>query len=208
MGFASERYGVQCTGVTVSREQVEYGRKRYAEPAVTFRLQDYRQAADEPFDRIASMGMFEHVGPKNYRTYFETARRLLREDGLFLLHTIWQNELSPLDPWIDKYIFPNGALPTVGQIGTAVHGLFVVEDVHNFGPDYDKTLMAWNAKFQSNRAEVAALMARKGHDGERFCRMWEYYLLCCAGGFRSREISVGQFVLSPRGVREGYQSVR
>ena len=208
MGFASERYGVQCTGVTVSREQVDYGRKRYAEPAVTFRLQDYRQAADEPFDRIASMGMFEHVGPKNYRTYFETARRLLREDGLFLLHTIWQNELSPLDPWIDKYIFPNGALPTIGQIGTAVHALFVVEDVHNFGPDYDKTLMAWNAKFQSNRADVAALMARKGHDGERFCRMWEYYLLCCAGGFRSREISVGQFVLSPRGVREGYQSVR
>ena len=204
--------GANVTGVTLSEEQFAVATDRAHETGlddrVEFRLQDYRQAADEPFDRIASMGMFEHVGPKNYRVYFETARRLLREDGLFLLHTIWSNEPSPLDPWIDKYIFPNGALPTVGQIGTAVHGLFVVEDVHNFGPDYDKTLMAWNAKFQSNRADVAALMARKGHDGERFCRMWEYYLLSCAGGFRSREISVGQFVLSPRGVREGYQSVR
>jgi len=154
------------------------------------------------------MGMFEHVGPKNYRAYFETARRLLHEEGLFLLHTIWANEPSALDPWINKYIFPNGALPTVGQVGTAVHGLFVVEDVHNFGPDYDKTLMAWNEKFQENRAAVSNLMSRRGEDGERFCRMWEYYLLCCAGGFRSREISVGQFVLSPRGVPNGYRTVR
>jgi cyclopropane-fatty-acyl-phospholipid synthase len=208
MGFAAERYGARCTGVTISKEQVEYGRKRYAGLPVEPRLEDYRDCTDGPFDHIVSMGMFEHVGPKNYRAYFETARRLLREDGLFLLHTIWSNEPSALDPWIDKYIFPNGALPTVGQIGTAVHGLFVVEDVHNFGPDYDKTLMAWNEKFQSNRAAVSALMSRKGHDGERFCRMWEYYLLCCAGGFRSREISVGQFVLSPRGVKGGYQTVR
>ena len=154
------------------------------------------------------MGMFEHVGQKNYRTYFESARRLLKEDGLFLLHTIWSNEPATLDPWIDKYIFPNGALPTIGQIGTAVHRLFVVEDLHNFGPDYDKTLMAWNEKFQSNREAVSALMSRRGADGERFCRMWEYYLLSCAGGFRSREISVGQMVLSPKGVRGGYLTVR
>lgn len=208
MGYAAERYGADCTGVTVSAEQVAYGRRRYAGAAVTFKLQDYREVDDGPFDHLASMGMFEHVGPKNYRVYFEAARRLMREDGLFLLHTIWSNAPSPLDPWIDRYIFPNGALPTVGQIGTAVHGLFVVEDVHNFGPDYDRTLTAWNAKFQSNRADVAALMSAKGRDGERFCRMWEYYLLGCAGSFRSREISVGQFVLSPRGVPGGYRTVR
>jgi cyclopropane-fatty-acyl-phospholipid synthase len=208
MGFAAERYGANCTGVTVSKEQVDYGRRRYAGLAAEFRLQDYRDVAGNPFDHIVSMGMFEHVGPKNYKSYFGCARRLLRNEGLFLLHTIWGNEPSALDPWIDKYIFPNGALPTIGQIGTAVHGLFVIEDVHNFGADYDKTLMAWNAKFQSNRAAIAALMNNKGHDGERFCRMWEYYLLSCAGGFRSREISVGQFVLSPRGVPGGYQSVR
>lgn len=208
MGFAAERYGVSCTGVTISKDQVAYGRKRYAGQKVDPRLEDYRDLKHEPFDNIASMGMFEHVGQKNYRTYFESARRLLKEDGLFLLHTIWGNEPATLDPWIDKYIFPNGALPTIGQIGTAVHGLFVVEDLHNFGPDYDKTLMAWNEKFQSNREAVAALMGRRGADGERFCRMWEYYLLSCAGGFRSREISVGQMVLSPRGVRGGYFTVR
>jgi len=208
MGFAAERYGARCTGVTISKEQVEYGRKRYAGLPVEPRLEDYRDYKGEPFDHVASMGMFEHVGPKNYRVYFENARRLLRQDGLFVLHTIWSNDPGSLDPWIDKYIFPNGALPTIGQIGTAVHGLFVVEDVHNFGSDYDKTLMAWNEKFQKNRAAVSTLMAKRGHDGERFCRMWEYYLLCCAGGFRSREISVGQLVLSPRGVPGGYTSVR
>jgi len=208
MGFAAERYGVSCTGVTISKEQVAYGRKRYAGQKVDPRLEDYRDLKHEPFDIIVSMGMFEHVGQKNYRTYFESARRLLKEDGLFLLHTIWSNEPATLDPWIDKYIFPNGALPTIGQIGTAVHRLFVVEDLHNFGPDYDKTLMAWNEKFQSNREAVSALMSRRGADGERFCRMWEYYLLSCAGGFRSREISVGQMVLSPKGVRGGYLTVR
>ncbi|MFI5011932.1 MAG: cyclopropane fatty acyl phospholipid synthase [Hyphomicrobiales bacterium] len=208
MGFAAERYGANCTGVTISKEQVEYGRRRYAGLPVEPRLEDYRDCASGPFDHIVSMGMFEHVGPKNYRVYFETIRRLLREDGLFLLHTIWANEPYALDPWIDKYIFPNGALPTLGQIGTAIHALFTVEDVHNFGADYDRTLMAWNDKFQSNRAAVATLMEGRGRDGERFCRMWEYYLLSCAGGFRSRRISVGQLVLSPHGVRGGYQSVR
>jgi cyclopropane-fatty-acyl-phospholipid synthase len=208
MGFAAERYAADCTGVTISKEQVEYGRKRYAGRKVEPRLEDYRDLQHQPFDHAVSMGMFEHVGQKNYRVYFESVRRLLKQDGLFLLHTIWGNEPAALDPWIDKYIFPNGVLPTIGQIGTAVHGLFVVEDLHNFGPDYDKTLMAWNAKFQSNRASVAALMGRMGRDGERFCRMWEYYLLCCAGGFRSRQISVGQIVLSPKGVPEGYSTVR
>jgi cyclopropane-fatty-acyl-phospholipid synthase len=208
MGFAAERLGARCTGVTISREQVDYATKRYAGLAVEPRLEDYRDVKDGPFDHIASMGMFEHVGPKNYRLYFERVRRLLKEDGLFLLHTIWANEPYPIDPWIDKYIFPNGALPTVGQIATAVHALFIIEDVHNLGADYDKTLMAWNDKFQSNRAAVAALMSRMGRPGERFCRMWEYYLLSCAGGFRSRQMSVGQFVLSPHGVRGGYRSAR
>ncbi len=131
------------------------------------------------------------------------ARRCLKEDGLFVLHTIWANdEKSHIDPWIDKYIFPNGVLPTISQIARAVEGLFVIEDMHNFGAYYDKTLMAWNEKFQTHRAEIAAEF------GEKFCRMWEYYLLCCAGGFRSRGISVGQFVLSPKGVKGVYQAVR
>jgi cyclopropane-fatty-acyl-phospholipid synthase len=183
--------------------QVQYAEKRYANRPVRPLLMDYRNYSGPLVSHIVSMGMFEHVGARNHRRYFECARRNMRDDGLFLLHTIWENKRDPtIDPWQDKYIFPNGDLPSVGEIATAVEGLFVVEDVHNFGVYYDKTLMAWNDKFQSNRPE----MARK--HGERFCRMWEYYLLQCAGAFRSRHISVGQFVLSPKGVRGGYETIR
>ena len=199
MGFAAQRYGASSVGVTVSREQVAYARQRYADPALDFQLKDYRAFKGE-VDHVVSMGMFEHVGAKNYRTYFECAHRALRSEGLFLLHTIWGNERSAAaDPWIDRYIFPNGVLPTVGQIGAAVEGLFVIEDVENFGADYDRTLMAWREKFRSNRDRIA------GTHGERFCRMWDYYLSSCAGAFRARAISVGQFVLSPRGVPGGWR---
>jgi cyclopropane-fatty-acyl-phospholipid synthase len=203
MGYAAQTYGVDCVGVTISPVQVEYARKRYAGLAVDPRLEDYRRFSGPKVDHVVSMGMFEHVGSKNHRNYFECARRAMQDDGMFLLHTIWENERYPtIDPWQDKYIFPNGDLPSVGQVTTAVEGLFVVEDVHNFGVYYDKTLMAWNEKFQSHRADLAHKY------GDRFCRMWEYYLLESAGAFRSRHISVGQFVLSPNGVRGGYTAVR
>ncbi|HXQ47242.1 MAG TPA: cyclopropane fatty acyl phospholipid synthase [Caulobacteraceae bacterium] len=199
MGFAAERYGASCVGVTVSPVQAAYASKRYAGLPIEFQVKDYRNFTGR-VDHIASMGMFEHVGSRNYRTYFENARRWLADDGLFVLHTIWANEAYPtIDPWLDKYIFPNGCLPTVGQVCDAAEGLFVVENIENFGPDYDRTLMAWYAKFQTNRAAISAKY------GERFCRMWDYYLCCCAGGFRSRGISVGQFVLSPRGVPGGWR---
>lgn len=202
MGFAAERYSAECVGVTISEEQALYGRSRYVGQPIEFLVEDYRDFRGEA-DHVVSMGMFEHVGSKNYRTYFEAARRALRPGGLFLLHTIWANERSPaIEPWLDKYIFPNGVLPTVGQIGQAVEGLFVVEDVENFGPDYDRTLMAWRTKFRGNWPDMAAKY------GERFCRMWDYYLSCCAGGFRSRMISVGQFVLSPHGVPGGWRRPR
>ena len=203
LGYAAERYGADCVGVTVSPVQRDYASKRYAGLPVKPLLMDYRHYSGPKANHLVSMGMFEHVGAKNYRTYFECARRYMKDDGLFLLHTIWENERYPtIDTWQNKYIFPNGDLPSVGEITTAAEGLFVVEDVHNFGIHYDKTLMAWNAKFQSNRAE----MARR--HGERFCKMWEYYLMQSAGAFRCRHISVGQFVLSPHGLRQGYQSVR
>lgn len=199
MGFAAEKYGADCIGVTVSKEQARYGQERYAGLPVEFQVKDYRDFQGQA-DHIVSMGMFEHVGPKNYKTYFRKAKAALRKDGLFLLHTIWANERGPaIEPWLNKYIFPNGVLPTVGQIGEAVEGLFVIEDVENFGADYDRTLMAWRQKFRSNWASVAQRY------GECFCRMWDYYLSCCAGGFRSRRISVGQFVLSPRGVQNGWR---
>jgi cyclopropane-fatty-acyl-phospholipid synthase len=199
MGFAAEEYGARCVGVTVSRGQVDYGAQRYAGQPIEFLLQDYRDFQGR-VDHVVSMGMFEHVGPKNYPAYFRAARRALNQGGLFLLHTIWANERrAAIEPWLNKYIFPNGALPTVGQIGRAVEGLFVIEDVENFGPDYDRTLMAWRANFQAHQTKLSAKY------GERFCRMWDYYLCCCAAGFRSRIINVGHFVLSPQGVAGGWR---
>ena len=128
MGFAAEKYGATCAGVTVSQEQVSYVAERYANLPVEARLMDYRDATGE-YDHVVSMGMFEHVGPKNYRTYFEVADRLLEDDGLFLLHTIGSNtSANAMDPWMDRYIFKNGVLPSVAQIGVAIEGLFVVED--------------------------------------------------------------------------------
>lgn len=203
IGFAAERYRADCAGVTVSPVQVEYINRRYPGMGLRPQLADYRAYLGPKVDRLVSVGMFEHVGAKNYRTYFQCARDYLKEDGLFLLHTIVENQRYPaIDPWQDKYIFPNGDLPSVGEIATAVEGLFVVEDFHNFGVDYDKTLMAWNENFQTHRTEMDS------KHGDRFCRMWEYYLLQNAAAFRCRYISVGQFVLSPHGSRAGYQAVR
>lgn len=198
MAYAAERYGAQCVGVTISKEQTAWAKDRYPHLPLEFRLQDYR-TVNERFDRIASVGMFEHVGRKNHRTFMEVAHRCLADDGLFLLHTIGKNQRdSTTDPWIDKYIFPNGDLPSIGQIGDSVDDLFVVEDLHNFGSDYDKTLMAWHANFEDAWPQF------KDQLGERFYRMWKYYLLSCAGAFRARDIQLWQWVLSKEGIKGGY----
>jgi cyclopropane-fatty-acyl-phospholipid synthase len=202
MGYAAEKYGARCTGVTISREQVAYIAERYSHLPVEARLIDYRDATGT-YDHVVSMGMFEHVGPKNYKAYFETADRLLKDGGLFLLHTIGSNEsVDSINPWMDKYIFENGVLPSVAQIANAIEGLFMVEDWHNFGSDYDKTLMAWYRKFESNWDSL------KDKYDERFYRMWKFYLLACAGGFRARSIQLWQVVLAKRGVDGGYTTVR
>jgi len=202
MGFAAEKYKASCVGVTVSPDQAEYARNRYKGLDVDFQVKDYRQF-DEKVDKIVSMGMFEHVGYKNFKTYFETARRNLKDDGLFCLHTIGSPDTkTTIDPWIEKYIFPGGVLPSIKQIGEAIENQFVMIDLHNIGPHYDHTLMAWNENFQKKWPEP------KTPEETRFKRMWEYYLLCCAGAFRSRVIQVWQFVLSTHGVPSGYQTAR
>jgi cyclopropane-fatty-acyl-phospholipid synthase len=202
MAYAAENYGVEAVGVSISREQVAWAKARHEGLPLEFRLQDYRDLR-EPFDAIASIGMFEHVGRRNHRVYMEVAHRCLRQDGLFLLHTIGKNQRrSSPDPWIDKYIFPNGDLPSVGQIGDAVDDMFVVEDVHNFGADYDKTLMAWHGNFE------AAWPRFEQRLGARFHRQWRYYLLSCAGAFRARDIQLWQWVLSRNGVPGGYRRER
>lgn len=201
--YAAEKYKVKVTGITVSKEQVELGKKLCEGLPVEIRLMDYRDL-NEKYDRIVSVGMFEHVGYKNYRTYFETAFKCLEEDGLFLLHTIGTNSSEKiLDLWSEKYIFPNGMLPSVSQLGKAIEKLFVMEDWHNFGPDYDKTLMAWYENFNKNWDKI------KDKYSDRFYRMWKYFLLSSAGSFRSRRHShLWQVVLSKNGVPGGYRSVR
>ncbi len=200
--YAAEKYKVRVTGITVSREQVAFGKTLCKGLPVEIRLQDYRDVSDK-FDHIVSLGMVEHVGYKNYRAYMEVVHRCLKGDGLFLLHTIGGNKsVTSVDPWIDKYIFPGGMLPSIKQIGSAIEGLFVMEDWHNFSADYDKTLMAWHRNFDKNWPE------RKSNYDERFYRMWEYYLLSCAGSFRARRNQLWQIVLSKEGVPGGYRSIR
>ncbi|MBS1230619.1 MAG: cyclopropane-fatty-acyl-phospholipid synthase [Proteobacteria bacterium] len=205
MRHAAERYRVNGLGLTISRQQVELGKQRCRGLPVDFRLLDYRDfgrgsRGAERFDRIASLGMFEHVGHKNHRAFFEVAHRCLRDDGLLLLHTIGKNQSgTPTDPWIDRYIFPNGELPSIGEIADAAQGFFVIEDVHNFGADYDRTLMAWHQRFEAAWPRFAKQY------GERFGRMWRYYLLACAGSFRVRANQLWQIVLSPKGVAGGYR---
>ncbi len=208
---AAEHYGVEGVGLTVSKEQARLARERCDGLPVDIRLQDYRElnGGEERFDRIISIGMFEHVGPKNYEAYFETCQHLLERPGdLMLLHTIGSRETDVnTDPWIERYIFPNSTLPSLVQITQAAEGRFDIEDVHNFGQDYDPTLMAWHANVEDAWHELAAEHPDK-YD-ERFRRMWRYYLLSSAGTFRARRLNLWQLVLArDRGVIGGYTPVR
>ena len=200
--FAAKRYGVEVVGVTVSQEQVAYGQQLCRDLPVDIRYQDYRSLT-EKFDRILSLGMFEHVGVKNYPAFMHRVRELLVPDGLFLLHTIGRLESrTDCEPWISKYIFPNSMLPSAKQICEACEGLFVLEDWHSFGPDYDPTLLAWQANFEHHWPELQDVY------GQRFYRMWTYYLLSCAGSFRARSNQLWQVVLSPHGIQCRYDAPR
>ena len=169
---------------------------------MNIRLEDYRSVKGV-FDRIVSLGMIEHVGYKNYKTFMTVARQSLKEDGLIVLQTIGGNRSeNTTDPWIRRYIFPNSVLPSVKQISDAIENLFVLEDWHNFGPDYDKTLMYWFQNFHNNWNHL------KDKYDERFYRMWKFYLLSCAGTFRARVNQLWQIVLSPKGIPGGYCAPR
>ena len=186
----AQRYGVSVVGVTISKEQAALAQERVDGLDVEIRLQDYREVA-ETFDAIYSIGMFEHVGARNYREYFEVARRCLAPRGRFLLHTIGDHRAdSAIDPWIDRYIFPNGHIPSATELAQAAEPQFVIEDWHNFGPDYDKTLMAWMRNFEAAYPDL-------DHDryDERFRRMWVFYLSTAAAGFRVRANQLWQVLL-------------
>jgi len=200
--FAAERYGVNMVGLTVSKEQQALAERRCEGLPIEIRLQDYRQL-DESFDRIFSIGMFEHVGYKNYAKFFQVVRNNLRDNGLFLLHCIGGNHsVTQTDPWIAKYIFPNSMIPSVEQIAENAEGLLVLEDWHNFGVDYDTTLMAWYENFNRSWTQI------KDNYDDVFYRKWCYYLLSCAGSFRARQNQLWQCVFSKNGLSGGYRSIR
>jgi cyclopropane-fatty-acyl-phospholipid synthase len=198
--YAAEKYNVKVTGITVSKEQAQYAQnlcKDYDD--VNFNLTDYRNLANvgKLYDRIVSVGMFEHVGIKNYRQYMQTVNSCLVPGGKFLLHTIGNNvSTSAGEAFIDKYIFPNGVIPSVQQVGKSIEGLFILENWHiDNGLDYEKTLMCWYENFEKNWQKLKS--SNPKYD-DRFYRLWKYYLLSCVGSFRAKNLQVWQVLLSKR----------
>ncbi|GGK31664.1 SAM-dependent methyltransferase [Salinarimonas ramus] len=184
-------------GVTLSEEQHrmagERARREGLASRVEIALQDYRHVTGD-FDRIVSVGMFEHVGPAHYAEFFGTTARLLRQDGVMLLHTIGSTaEPGPTNPWITRYIFPGGHVPTLSEMIPAIErsGLQVA-DVEVLRLHYAQTLRAWRERFLARREEAARLL------DERFCRMWEFYLASCEAAFRYEDLVVFQLQLTHR----------
>lgn len=199
--FAAQKYGAEVLAVTVSKEQVAVATERCAGLPVEVRLQDYREVRGE-FDRVVALGVLVHVGYKNYRRFMEVAHRSLRNDGLFLVHTMGANRsTTAAEPFIDAYIFKNGMAPSVAQIARATEGLFVMEDWHNLGSDYSRTAMEWLRNFESRWHEI-----RHSYD-ERFYRMWKYYLHMMSAAFRARTLQTWDIVFSKPG-RPRYLSAR
>lgn len=201
--YAAEKYNVYVTGITISTEQYQYAIKYNSHPQVRFLLLDYRDLKNidhyQAYNCVVSIGMFEHVGVENYATFMDVVKHVLEPDGIALLHTIGGNRSKTMgDPWMNKYIFPNSMVPSLQQITAAVEGNFIIEDVHNFGPDYAQTLMEWYKNF------LRYIVQNKLD--ERFVRRWKYYLLQCAGMFRARQLQLYQVVLT-RG-KQQYRSVR
>jgi cyclopropane-fatty-acyl-phospholipid synthase len=193
--FAAERYKVTVTGFTVAQEQVRWAKDHYGHLPIDIRLDDYRNATGT-YDAVVSIGLMEHVGWKNYRGYMELVDRLLAPDGVAFIHTIGGNRArTHIDPWFDKYIFPNAVLPTLAQLVTAMEQIFVPEDIHNIGEDYDLTLMAWWKNFD------AAWPTLRAKYGDRFYRRWKYYLLASAGAFRARAQQLFQIVMTRTGTK-------
>lgn len=199
---AAKHYGVSVVGLTVSREQQKLAQQKCVGLPIEIHLQDYRQMQGQ-FDKIVSVGMFEAVGPRNFKTYFDTVQRLLKPDGLFLLHTIGNKKSGkPNDPWLDRYIFPNGFIPSRTDIVNALDSEFMIEDWHNFGHDYDRTLMAWLERFNAAWPQLSK------NYSERFRRMWWFYLMTSAAYFRSRRGYLWQLVISHAQMQNNYRSVR
>jgi cyclopropane-fatty-acyl-phospholipid synthase len=198
----AEKYHVHVVALNLSKKQSDYARKLCKGLSVEIQNRDYRDV-EGTFDRIVTVGFFEHVGDKNYRKFMEIMHRSLKDHGLMLLHTIGVNRAKDYsERWVDKYIFPNGQLPTIAQIASSAEDLFVMEDWHNLNTNYHKTLMAWYHNFEKNWDKIASSYP------DPFYRMWKFYLNSFAAGFRARVMQLWQVVLSKKGDAEGYESIR
>ena len=209
---AAKNYGVEVEGITISQKQLDFALEKISPLNLPINLKflDYREllkTKGKQFDRVISIGMFEHIGYKNYRSFMKTVNHIMKDEGFMLLHTIGANRSKlNCDPWLNKYIFPNGELPSAGQISKAANNIFKLEDWHSFGEYYDKTLMAWHKNFNAHWPKIQKLNPQKYN--MKFKRMWDYYLLMCAGLFRSRETQLWQAVYSKIRNRKYYHSVR
>lgn len=201
----ARKYGAEVVCFTPAKEQIAYIKAHSKGLKVTPKLATWQDFETKTkFDRVVSIGMMEHVGYKNYRSYIKKMNEFLKDDGMMLLHTIGGNRSTHrTDPWLEKYIFPGSMLPSIRQIATAIEGLFIMEDWHNMSTNYDKTLLSWYDNFKKSYPKLD----HKKYD-KRFYRMWEFYLLVCAALFRSRTTQLWQIVLSKDGVVGGYKSVR
>ena len=195
--YLAQVSGAHVTGVTLSTEQLQAAQARARESAlagrVEFRLQDYREVSGR-FDRIVSVGMFEHVSVGRFREFFDKAHDLMTDDGIMLLHTIGRT-FGPgaTGPWLRKYIFPGGYVPALSEVLPVIErARLYVTDIEVLRLHYAETLKAWRSRFQANRARIAEVY------DERFCRMWEFYLAGCEANFRFGGIAVFQIQLSKR----------
>lgn len=199
--------GCRVTAVTISPAQAAYVRQRCAGLPVEVIEADYRDArvvAAGPYDKVACVGMMEHVGRKNYRGFLALCARLVKPEGLCLVHTIGTSVTTDVtDPWIERRIFPGSVLPSVVDVARAAEGQLTLEDWHSLGADYDRTLVAWHDNF------AGYVASGELQRGERFNRTWRYYLLSFAGCFRTRRsIQLWQMVFAPVGRKGGHVSVR
>ncbi len=206
--YMAEQYGCQVVGMDIAKEPASYAKELCKDLPVEiyhcdYRSQDVYNSNNVQFDKIVSVGVLEHVGYKNYANLMKLARSMIKPEGIFLLHSIGGNvSINFCEPWINKYIFPRGMLPSLKQLGKAFEKHFVVEDWQNFGAYYEKTLLSWHENFNQHWPALI-----NNYD-ERFRRMMNYYLLSCAGGFKARGMQLWQFVLSPNGILNGYNSIR
>jgi cyclopropane-fatty-acyl-phospholipid synthase len=201
--YMAEKYNVNVTGLTVSKEQKKYAEKHFADDRMKIHLVDYEEFMKMnkvKYDKIVSVGMFEHVGLKNYEKFIRCCFEMLADDGLFLLHTCGNRFTDDgFEPWIEKYIFPAGKIPSLKQILNASDTYFEVQHVQNFGLDYEKTLNKWLENFENNWGDI------KENYGDRFFRMWRYYLCCCAAAFKVKNLHLLQIVYTKYNYPKIYQ---